>query len=141
MTNKDIQLKIVLPYKVLPALEVAQVVLPADRGMMTIIRDRAPTTVLLTNGVLEVLNEQNAAVAKYFIQGGVANIAANKCEVMTERALNFDDVDYEKIQAMKEDHLAELKELSRSFSNLQIEKGDQEMDFYEYISKYLATHK
>lgn len=141
MTNKDIQLKIVLPYKVLPTLDVAQVVLPADKGMMTIIRDRAPTTVLLTNGILEVLNEQNVAVAKYFIQGGVANIADNKCEVMTERALTFDEVSINKIQTLKEDHINELKALSRSFSNLDADKADSEIVFYDYISKYLSIHK
>ena len=141
MTNQDVQLKIILPYKVLPALDVAQVVLPAEKGMMTIIKDRAPITVLLTNGVLEVLNEHNEAVSKYFIQGGVANVAANKCEVMTERALNFEDINVEKIQRLKEEHLAELEELSRSFSDLQAEKTDQETLFYDYVCKYLATHK
>lgn len=141
MTNKDVQLKIILPYKVLPTLDVAQVVLPAEKGMMTIIKDRAPITVLLTNGILEVLNEHNEAVSKYFIQGGVANIAANKCEVMTERALNFEDINAEKIQTLKDEHLAELKELSRSFSELQTEKTDQETLFYDYVAKYLAVHK
>jgi len=141
MTNQDVQLKIVLPYKVLPALDVAQVVLPAEKGMMTIIKDRAPITVLLTNGVLEVLNEHNEAVSKYFIQGGVANVAANKCEVMTERALNFEEVNAEKIQTLKEEHLAELKELGRSFSDLQPDKADQEIIFYDFIAKYLEQHK
>lgn len=141
MTNQDIQLKIVLPYKILPTSDVARVVLPAEKGMMTIIKDRAPITVLLTNGVLELLDEHNASVEKYFIQGGVANVAANKCEVMTERALKFDEVDAEKIQELKNEHLNELKELSRSFSNLQTDNADQETVFYDYVSKYLATHK
>ena len=137
--TKNIQFKIVIPSKALPAFEVAQVAIPAAKGMMTIIPDRAPTTVLLTTGIVEVLDENGEAVKKYFIQGGVANIAANECVIMTERAFAFDDISEEKLQELREGHLNELNEVQASVPARKLEFYDSEMKFYDYISKYLSA--
>jgi F-type H+-transporting ATPase subunit epsilon len=137
--TKNIQFKIVIPSKALPAFEVAQVAIPAAKGMMTIIPDRAPTTVLLTTGIVEVLDENGEAVKKYFIQGGVANIAANECVIMTERAFAFDDISEEKLQELREEHLNELNEVQASVPARKLEFDDSEMKFYDYISKYLSA--
>ena len=135
--SKDIEFKIVIPSKAMPAVKVAQVSIPAFKGMMTIIPDRAPTTVLLTTGILEILDENSEAVKKYFIQGGVANIAANECVVMTERAFAFDDISEEKLQELREEHLNELNEVQASIPTQKIDFDDSEMKFYDYISHYL----
>ena len=87
MTNQSVQLKIVLPHKVLPVQAVARVTVPAAKGNLTVIPDRAPTTLMLTNGVLNILSETGESLSKYFIKGGVANIAADECVVMTEKAV------------------------------------------------------
>ena len=68
MTNQSVQLKIILPHKVLPAKTVARVVVPAVNGNLTVIPERAPTTLMLTNGILNVLSETGDSLDKYFIK-------------------------------------------------------------------------
>lgn len=140
MTNQTVQLKIVLPHKVLPVQSGAKLVLPAVLGRLTVIPDRAPTTLLLTNGVLEVLNDTNSTKDSYFVKGGVANIAADECVVMTEQVFAVSEITLDVVQAKKEEHLAELKELNKSFPQADGAQ-DSEMDFYNYLENYLKTKK
>ena len=132
MTNQSVQLKIVLPYKVLPIKTVARVVVPAVQGNLTVIPDRAPTTLMLTNGILDILSETGVSQDKYFIMGGVVNIAADECVVMTEKAFNFNDVNIQKIASLKEEHAHELKDLG-----LPLDTKDSVTEFYDYVSHYL----
>lgn len=134
--SNHIQLKIILPHKVLPTKEVAQVVIPAYHGMLTVIQDRAPTTVLLKNGILDILDAGNTSVKKYFIQSGVANIAANECVIMTGKALELSEITEAQIQGTLTAHLEELKNAS---SLPEIE--DEETLFYQDVLKYLKTSK
>ena len=139
MSMKNIQLKIVLPHKVLPSEEVGQIVIPAEKGMMTIIPDRAPTTVLLKNGIVDVLNAQGVSQKKYFIQSGVANIAADKCMIITEKALNLSELKTEDIQNMKTEYMEEMEEIKKSFSSQnQIDTG---IEFYDEVLNYLKYNQ
>lgn len=140
MTNKTVQLKIVLPQKDFPPQSCSKIVVPASLGRMTVIPDRAPTTLLLNNGVLEVLTEDNSVKNSYFIKGGVANIAADECVVMTEQALSLKETTLEMVQAQQEEHLAELLDLSKSFPQAQ-DKKDSETEFYDDLIKYLQNKK
>ena len=134
--SNHIQLKIILPHKVLPTTEIAQVVIPAYHGMLTVIKDRAPTTVLLKNGILDILDTSNASVKKYFIQGGVANIAANECVVMTGKALEMSTISETQVQEALTLHQEELKNVDSSS-----EKEDEDTRFYQDVMKYLKTSK
>ena len=140
MTNKTVQLKIVLPQKDFPPQSCSKIVVPASLGRMTVIPDRAPTTLLLNNGVLEVLTEDNSVKNSYFIKGGVANIAADECVVMTEQALSLKETTLEMVQAQQEEHLAELLDLTKSFPQAQ-DKKDSETEFYDDLIKYLQNKK
>ena len=80
MENK-VHLKIVLPDKVYKEEDVNRVQIPGEYGDLTVLEDRAPSVLTLRSGYIKVLGEQEN---KYFIVGGVANIADNVCEVLTE---------------------------------------------------------
>lgn len=132
----DVQLKIVLPYKVLPVEKAAKIVVPAEKGMLTVLKDRAPTTLLLTNGVVEILNEHNEVTKRYFVQGGVANIAADECVIMTQKALNAEELNKSRVEEMKAEHLKELQDLQKAFPG-QSQLEDDEMKFYDFVSQKL----
>lgn len=136
MTNQSIQLKIVLPHKVLPLKSVARVIVPATKGNLTVIPDRAPTTLMLTNGILNVLSETGESQDKYFVKGGVANIAADECVVMTEKALDLKEIDAQALSALREEHAHELKDLG-----LSADDKDSDTVFYDFIERYLAVGK
>lgn len=140
MRSENIKLKIVLPQKVLPVEEAERVIVPAVNGMLTVIPGRAPTTLLLKNGVVEVLDEDDIAVKKYFIQGGVANIAADECVVTTEKAINSVEISKEQAQERKYHRHKELKELKTAFPDMPEEETDCDSEFYEFIYQYLSEH-
>ena len=56
---KDIGLKIYTPEKLALDKEIYRVVLPQGRSNLTIIKNRAPTSLILDTGVLQILNEGN----------------------------------------------------------------------------------
>ena len=84
-----ISLKICLPDNVYAIEKADKVVLPIDRGNFTIIKDRAPTILLLSMGLIQCLDEQNNIVKKYFINNGIADIANDTCSIAAERLIDL----------------------------------------------------
>lgn len=63
--------------------KVYRVVLPYGRVNLTVIDDRAPTSLVLHAGKLEILSDDNHVESAYFIDGGVVDIAQNVCTLST----------------------------------------------------------
>lgn len=82
--EKKVHLKIVLPSKVYKEEDVYRVVIPGEHGDLTVLEERAPSVLTLRSGYIKVLGESSSEENNYFIVGGVANIADNVCEVLTE---------------------------------------------------------
>lgn len=49
--------------------------------------------VLLADGLLQVLDKEGKPLERYFIKGGVADVARNRCAVSTEKVVAFDKID------------------------------------------------
>ncbi|MCM1324290.1 MAG: hypothetical protein NC218_09015 [Acetobacter sp.] len=102
----DIALKIYIPEKLALDEKVHRVVLPSDGKTLTVIKDRAPTLMVVDMGVVQILDEQDQVVEEYFVSGGAADIKKDSCTVLTEAAINRKDVD-----------LAKARELYDEFAN------------------------
>lgn len=87
-----IKLKINLPNCSLPEENFAKVILPISKGTLTVIEDRAPTMLLLEAGVVALADDENHIHKRWFINGGIADIAENKCTLAVEEAVNLSDV-------------------------------------------------
>lgn len=83
-----ISLQLTKPDKIVYSGECAAVILPAAAGNLTVVAGRAPGLVLLTDGMLQLLNEKNQVTAKYFLHGGVAENAGDVCKVAAELVVN-----------------------------------------------------
>lgn len=81
---------------------VNSVVLPYGKVNLTIINNRAPTSLLLHQGLLKILDESQKTIETYFIDGGVVDVANNICKISTFRIINVNDIDKEKAMALKE---------------------------------------
>lgn len=79
--EKNVRLKIILPDRVYKEQDARRVIIPGLEGDMTILPERAPAVVTLANGYVRVLDGQDNATDKYFIIGGLANIADDVCTV------------------------------------------------------------
>jgi len=80
---EKIGLKIYTPEKLALDKSVERVLLPDGRLNLTVIADRAPTSLILEAGVLQVMDAEGAVSEQYFVDTGVADIAANTCTIST----------------------------------------------------------
>ena len=78
-----IELTIALPDGVYKNLKADKILLPAEKGNITILPQRAPILLQLKEGVIQALDEQNAIKEEFFISGGFADVAEDKCLVTT----------------------------------------------------------
>lgn len=73
-----------------------KIVVPGVNGDLTVLRDRAPTLILLRNGILQVLDAANNPVERYYVKGGIADIARNRCAVSSEKVVDCENMTLEK---------------------------------------------
>ncbi|MDR1026403.1 MAG: hypothetical protein LBL47_03290, partial [Lactobacillus sp.] len=64
MASDNITLKITTPAGILRNEEVYRVVIPGAHGNITVIKGRAPTSILFERGLIIVLDRNNHAVEK-----------------------------------------------------------------------------
>ena len=119
--SKKISLKIYTPEKLALDKEIYRVVLPDDRLNLTVIEDRAPTSLSLEAGVLQILDEADNITEQYFVDTGVVDIAQNICTISTLHLIKTD-----KISSSK------AKEMANS--------EPQAIKFYNMIGKYFENY-
>ncbi len=88
--QEEILFRISRPYKQSKTLAAQKIVLPATSGMITLLPNRAPIMIGLANGLVEILDNKNNVLEKWFIKGGVADCARNRCAVSSEKVISFD---------------------------------------------------
>lgn len=80
---EGIILKVYTPEKLAINKEVYRVVLPDGRQNLTVIADRAPTSLIIEAGILQILDKNDKVAEWYFIDTGIADIAKNECKIST----------------------------------------------------------
>ena len=106
-------LEIVTPEARVYSQKVASVVLPAVEGDMGILPGHIPVLTALNAGELEVV-EENGGREFLAIDRGFAEVLGDKVSVLTEGAINVEEIDLgavEAAQARAEKALAEAREL------------------------------
>jgi F-type H+-transporting ATPase subunit epsilon len=120
-----ITFRIATPSKILQTERVNKVVLPAYNGTVTILPKRAPSLFVLDCGLVKVLDENNKTLETFFVSGGVADVAKDRCAISAEIAINAYDYDLQSAQ----------KELAKQALST------AEKRFYEMIITYYQTNK
>lgn len=126
MEKDEIVFRLSRPFKVSRTAAVGRVQLPAIGGDVTVLPDRAPTVFMLTNGLLQVLDKAGAPVEKYFVKGGIADVARNRCAVSTEKVVAFDKINLERAAEKRDEAILQ-----------------EDRDFYQMIVERLnliSTH-
>lgn len=94
-------LSVVTPEQKVLEAEVKFVALPAHDGEIGIMRSRAPLLVRLSPGVLRA--DTDGGPRTLYIDGGFAEMADNRLTVLTEAAIQPEELDGEAISAAFED--------------------------------------
>lgn len=120
--SKEILFRISRPYKIFSTKKVAAVQIPAVNGDVTILPDRAPTLFLLQNGIVQLLDNQLKPIERYFIKGGVADVARNRCAISSEKVFSVEGAD---LQRAKEKREQALHDEDRAFYDFVIQTIEQ----------------
>lgn len=98
-----IGLKIYTPEKLAFDKKIYRVVLPDGRLNLTVIEDRAPTSLILSAGLLQILDETDKVTEQYFIDTGVVDVAKNECTISTLHLIKSDKISKEKAEELAAD--------------------------------------
>lgn len=90
--EKQVRLKIFLPDRVYKEVDVRRVVIPGENGDLTVLPERAPLVISLINGYVRILDAHDQVTDKFFIRGGVANIADNVCTISSEAVVSEEEI-------------------------------------------------
>ncbi|MBO6282092.1 MAG: hypothetical protein J6N49_06150 [Alphaproteobacteria bacterium] len=97
---RNIKLEIYTPEKTALNKNIYRVVLPYGNTNLTIIEDRAPTSLVLHAGPLKILSENNQIEDLYFIDGGVVDVAQNVCKISVCHIIHRRDISIEQAKGL-----------------------------------------
>lgn len=99
---ENITLKIWTPERTAFNQKVYRVVLPTGATTLTVIEDRAPTSMMIYAGVMQILNPDDSVKDWYFIDKGIADVAQNTCQISTTHLLHHSQINIDKALELKE---------------------------------------
>ena len=113
-----ITLKIWTPEKISFDQKIYRVVLPTGNNTLTVIENRAPTSLVISAGVMQLLNPDDSVKDWYFVDRGIADIANNECKISTLHLIHHSQINISSALEMKE-------------------KEPENAAFYQKIANYL----
>jgi F-type H+-transporting ATPase subunit epsilon len=88
--------RLVMPERELLATEADMVVVPGSEGDFGVLHGHAPLISTVRPGVLEVL-QGNKVDKRYLVVGGFAEVTPERCTVLADEAMPFEDVTAEQL--------------------------------------------
>ena len=83
--------RLVMPERELLATEADMVVMPGSEGDFGVLHGHAPLISTVRPGVLEVL-QGNKVDKRYLVAGGFAEVTPERCTVLADEAMPFEEV-------------------------------------------------
>ena len=94
----SVQLQLCTPEQLVTDEKVVKVLLPVPEGTLTVIEDKAPTSLMLTLGLVATMDSNNKLLKKWFISGGFADVANNVCKVAADKVVDLAKVDLTQLE-------------------------------------------
>jgi F-type H+-transporting ATPase subunit epsilon len=91
-----ISFRLVMPERELLATEADMVVVPGSEGDFGVLHGHAPLISTVRPGVLEVL-QGNKVEQRFIVVGGFAEVTAERCTVLANEAMPFEQVTAEQL--------------------------------------------
>ncbi|UYN95758.1 MAG: ATP synthase F1 subunit epsilon [Enhydrobacter sp.] len=88
--------RLVMPERELLDTEADMVVVPGSEGDFGVLRGHAPLISTIRPGVLEVIQD-NKVERRFIIVGGFAEVTPERCTVLADEALPFEEVTAEQL--------------------------------------------
>ncbi len=103
--------RLVMPERELLNTEADMVVVPGSEGDFGVLHGHAPLISTVRPGVLEVF-QGNKAEQRFLVAGGFAEVTPERCTVLAEEAVPFEQVTPDQLAERERDAEATLREAS-----------------------------
>lgn len=124
-----LQCEIVTPERKVFSCEASFVVLPAAEGEMGVLPKHEPVVTTLNAGSARVTVDGEAQPTKFVVEGGYAQVEADKVIILANHAIAVSDIDAEAVKA-------DLDELQLTFDELKPEDAS-----YVFTAGEIEWHK
>ncbi len=121
----ELSVKLTTPEDTAWEVSASRVQLPAVAGDITILPSRAPLELMLTSGLLRLMNERAETTKAYFVKGGVAHVASDACLIATEMFVDAKELTVDDAERLANDETL----------------GEEERLFYRVAANKLKTMK
>ena len=105
--EKNFNLEIISPEKVLISEKVNSVTIPSFEGEMTILPEHIPLITFLRPGLATVKGEKEI---KYFVEEGTVEFSKNNLTILSSTIIDLDSLTKDAISSMLEDSKKELNQ-------------------------------
>ncbi|MCB1193155.1 MAG: ATP synthase F1 subunit epsilon [Leptospiraceae bacterium] len=126
MSEKDLNITVISPEKIIYSGQVDYIKVPGSDGYFGIMVNHAPLVAVVDIGVLELKNSGNTI--RIVVEGGFIEVKANKVSVLTNGGDVKDKIDLEKA---KKDLENLINDVSIKNRDLQIKKAQARILAYE----------
>ena len=104
-----ISFRLVMPERELLATEADMVVVPGSEGDFGVLHGPAPLISTVRPGVLEVL-QGNKVEQRFMVVGGIAEVTPERCTVLADEAVPFEQVTPDQLAKRERDAEVELSD-------------------------------
>ena len=104
-----ISFRLVMPERELLATEADMVVVPGSEGDFGVLHGHAPLISTVRPGVLEVL-QGNKVEQRFMVVGGIAEVTPERCTVLADEAVPFEQVTPDQLAKRERDAEVELSD-------------------------------
>jgi len=101
--------RLVMPERELLATEADMVVVPGSEGDFGVLHGHAPLISTVRPGVLEVL-QGNKVEQRFMVVGGIAEVTPERCTVLADEAVPFEQVTPDQLAQRERDAEVELSD-------------------------------
>tara|TARA_Y100000590_G_scaffold457408_2_gene609987 strand:+ start:779 stop:1180 length:402 start_codon:yes stop_codon:yes gene_type:complete len=94
---EQIEFELVSPEKLLFSEMVDMVTIPGGEGDYGVMFGHQPMITNVRPGIIEI-DQSNRALLKFYVDGGFAEVTGKSCSVMTEEAINIEELNQANIE-------------------------------------------
>lgn len=94
---EQVEFELVTPEKLLLSENVDMVVIPGGEGDFGVLPGHSPMISTVRPGVVNIY-EKDKISQSIFVSGGFAEVGAERCTLLAEKALNVDDIDRNQVE-------------------------------------------
>ena len=104
-----VSFRLVMPEREVLATEADMVVVPGSEGDFGVLHGHAPLISTVRPGVLEVL-QGNKVEQRFMVVGGIAEVTPERCTVLADEAVPFEQVTPDQLAQREKDAEVELSD-------------------------------